>query len=311
MKSGRILRLNRHSPSQSQPIPAHNFPILDSEVVRRAISHPHLATPAAVLHLQRHLGNAATRRLITRSNTVQRLILGANGEFDTGDADQYQDIVQHLETLDYDSLQYIYNLLDEDPDPSISERQLLLDITDLLQEADDIQAIDTTAHQNGGIWTMATLYYGNGHMWQSEIHGSQTEVGGYSYPEGLETADEDEQNLSARDSEVGVLDETMDYLNNNPPDHTAAYIKIVFTGNIGPCDGCKERLEQFKLDVEALVASLQLPHAVPVYVVSHYTTVNQTRQQGRGAHQHPTTYGYGDSQGKVSARGRAFWERYV
>ncbi|WP_327324130.1 hypothetical protein OG735_17605 [Streptomyces sp. NBC_01210] len=59
-----------------------------------------------------------------------------------------------------------------------------------------------------------------------------------------------EMTVSARDAEVGALDAVHNYLDQNYPPNSAARgaisdLKVEFVSNIGPCNGCKCRFQEF------------------------------------------------------------------
>ncbi|SDM81010.1 hypothetical protein [Nonomuraea jiangxiensis] len=65
--------------------------------------------------------------------------------------------------------------------------------------------------------------------------------------------DKAQARMSKQDSEVAVLQETWDWieaLHSSFPD--GAHIRVVVVGNIGPCTGCKARLELFRQDLIGL-----------------------------------------------------------
>ncbi|MCF3132473.1 hypothetical protein [Streptomyces olivochromogenes] len=95
-----------------------------------------------------------------------------------------------------------------------------------------------------------------------------------------------EMGASQRDAEVAALDTVRNYLGTQQLGKETAGIRVDLVSNVGPCDGCKCRMQKFSEDV-----SLEFPGA-QITVASIYSKGNQgpyldTQRRGQD-----TTYGY-------------------
>ncbi|HMH91127.1 MAG TPA: hypothetical protein VK586_08590 [Streptosporangiaceae bacterium] len=93
--------------------------------------------------------------------------------------------------------------------------------------------------------------------------------------------------VSHRDSEVASLDDAWDWLTGGGPQHPPQSISVVLVSNIGPCDGCKQRIINFRNYV-----TQHFP-GVSVQVESVYAQAGASSKPGtRGDEKIATTYGY-------------------
>lgn len=109
--------------------------------------------------------------------------------------------------------------------------------------------------------------------------------------------------LSSLDSEVGTLEEITGLLDpwRQYVGHVQS-IRIVLSGNLGPCDGCKRRLEVYLHDTQQL-----FPGAI-VALESNYFTATAQTERGQ---QVPSQYGYNDDQPRRSSSMRNYFTREV
>ncbi|GAA3107237.1 hypothetical protein [Streptosporangium carneum] len=120
-----------------------------------------------------------------------------------------------------------------------------------------------------------------------EAYYSLTAREGHGHPR-PDHVSEDEARLSQRDSEVATLQDAYDWLDGQGVTLNVSGVRVVLVGNIGPCDGCKARLNYFLGDVVELFGS-----KVPVVVDSVYDTSQAHRQLPRQGI--TTVYGYPDA----------------
>jgi hypothetical protein len=108
--------------------------------------------------------------------------------------------------------------------------------------------IDRLSRQHGGVWTSATIFYE-----KQVVHTTMpAQAGGHGTNDeyGVGSVEDEESQVSVSDSEVSTIAMVNDYLQqllwNYPTGaHTGRRIDILITGNMGPCDGCKGRLQRF------------------------------------------------------------------
>jgi hypothetical protein len=99
----------------------------------------------------------------------------------------------------------------------------------------------------------------------------------------------DEAKLSQQDSEVATLLEAYEWITGQGLNVATESIQVILISNIGPCTGCKARLQIF--DGDLLVAAEQAGSKVLITIESVYNTPEASRDRTRG-NQIPTTYGY-------------------
>ncbi|WP_327045590.1 hypothetical protein OG320_28495 [Microbispora sp. NBC_01189] len=117
----------------------------------------------------------------------------------------------------------------------------------------------------------------------------------------------DEAKLSQQDSEVTTLLEAYEWITDQGFNVAAKSVQVILISNIGPCTGCKARVQIFHSDL--LAAAQQAGSKVPITAESVYDTPEASRDRTRGNHI-PTTYGYPDAVRtpyNVSGRQGAYW----
>ena len=231
---------------------------------------------------------------------VQRLILGREGNLDTRDAGQFDQVVAELRSLGYNSLVVVRSMLD----PGNRQDAGYIGLIDyLLTQADVLHGISEKSANYGGIFTSAAVFINGQLIGQTEpviSPDSSTEY--YKYVLGQEAATTDElkeEHNSRNDSEVSTLEEAYNLLRPYAGSWVGQpQVRILLAGTSGPCDGCKRRLEAFQRDVLAL-----LPQGGILSIESSY--LNSTSQQTRNETQ--TRYGYTNQTEEFSARGERFY----
>ncbi|WP_157247032.1 hypothetical protein [Nonomuraea typhae] len=99
----------------------------------------------------------------------------------------------------------------------------------------------------------------------------------------------DEAKLSQQDSEVATLLDAYDWITEQGLKVATQSLQVILISNIGPCTGCKARLQIFYSDL--LSAAAEARSTVAITVESIYNTPEASRDSTRG-NAIPTTYGY-------------------
>jgi hypothetical protein len=109
-------------------------------------------------------------------------------------------------------------------------------------------------------------------------------------------ANQDEEKLSRRDSEVASLQEASSWLEA----HSSASVTVILLSNIGPCDGCKQRLANFR---GQLVQYYQTPPVVRVY----YSQSGGSANKAVRGNAIKTVYGYAGAGAETLSDGTRVW----
>lgn len=108
------------------------------------------------------------------------------------------------------------------------------------QQQSDHDTIDQVSTE--GIWTMASVIINNEHAFSTKPN-----ISGSASSRTYSLAKRGEMAISWKDSEVGTLDQAESLFVKNEGrlslDENRVVVRI--TGNIGPCNGCKERIKHF------------------------------------------------------------------
>jgi hypothetical protein len=149
--------------------------------------------------------------------------------------------------------------------------------------ARDINDVYDKARDEKGVWTKATVLV-NG----TEVRETPPERAGIG--EGIEGTREyhekpTEMTESENDSEVKTLAHLTEFIfDQNPSGWTN--VNVIFSGSMGPCNGCKQRLTEFMEQVDAYARELNGRFRLVLDV--NYTTQTNTSTMRK------TTYGYDD-----------------
>jgi hypothetical protein len=115
--------------------------------------------------------------------------------------------------------------------------------------------------------------------------------------------------VSRRDSEVASLDDAWGWLTSGGLQHVPQSISVVLVSNIGPCDGCKRRIINFR-DWVTQHFSPYSP-GLNVQVESVYAQAGASGKPGeRGDERIATTYGYPNIAAS-QLDGRAVWRHII
>lgn len=232
------------------------------------------------------------------SPPVQRLRLGANGDLDTQNVDQIDQVVAELLSLDYDSLLFIRGLLDP-----MDDADYIKLINYELGKADTLRAVSQASYDYGGIFTSASVFL-DGQLLGTTEPISHPDSSTQYYQKVLDSQQATELELaeehnSRNDSEVSTLEEAYNLLYAQRQYLTqSSVVRILVAGTSGPCDGCKKRLEQLRTDALAL-----LPPGAFLSVESSY--LNSTQVKDRNEVQ--TRYGFQNQTTEFSARGDRYY----
>jgi hypothetical protein len=202
--------------------------------------------------------------------------------------------------------------LQTEPHPSPQNRIYIAYIDRETTRADQLQNIATQTGLHGGIWTQAALFVNGQRLYQTNpVESGHGE--GYLAQEPRATGgwERQEQLLSQTDSEVGTLSAIGNWLGTHVAQvrHQVGPIQgvaIYLTGNLGPCEGCKSRIEQLRRDIIEMLGP-DGAHA-RVLVEANYTTPTNRVTRGEDVE---TQYGYPNDQAGVAASGQPFFSYRV
>jgi hypothetical protein len=147
-------------------------------------------------------------------------------------------------------------------------------------EMSDINAVYHQAATSRGVWTMASLL----------VDGERLLLTAPARA-GAEGADRvlherpTEMTESEHDSEVATLATLTEFLGSADLSRWRN-VNVIFSGSMGPCDGCKQRLQLFIEQVDRMARNAHARFHL-ILDVSYSTATNQSRQR-------LTTYGYQD-----------------
>lgn len=229
-----------------------------------------------VLGLQRTAGNRAVATLLQR--------VGVPGtQLDSSRAGDWGAIENHMlgRSMTIPQLGELIARLETVRELSQFERILLSFARYRNAEMRDIDNVYKNAAHTGGVWTMATIL----------VDGEQRLV---TIPEraGVRRGEErmyhdhpTELTESENDSEVATLATLTEFFERSDFS-TWKNVNLIFSGSMGPCDGCKERLQGFVEDVARMARNARASFRL-ILDVNYSTETNPSRQRR-------TTYGYGD-----------------
>ncbi|WP_214413955.1 hypothetical protein [Sphaerisporangium fuscum] len=167
-------------------------------------------------------------------------------------------------------------------------------------------------HTKGAGLFSRALVMVNGNLSFDETHSYKTPIAGarsggttrYSLTETKDAGrgfqgrvDKAQARMSKQDSEVAVLQEAWDWIeglhSSFPP---GSHIRVVVVGNIGPCTGCKARLELFRQDlIDAFGSGRVIVESVydtsQMFITKNYEEKYEDYETGTTSTV-STTYGY-------------------
>lgn len=160
-------------------------------------------------------------------------------------------------------------------------------------------AINEIAYANGGVWTSALVFVERVFVLQTDPvrSGDHDERDVYGIGMGFEDA---EMGASVRDSEVATLNMVLrdprlrwDLL------QPGCRVDFVVVSSMGPCDGCKTRLQNFLLSLRRQFFYRQLNFSLE----ANYTTPPNDVERQRM----PTTYGHHGDGSRTSPSGVRYY----
>ena len=112
-----------------------------------------------------------------------------------------------------------------------------------------------------------------------------------------------ELRVSSKDAEVNTLEQLWNYFRSISDFNPYHEIRVIISGNLGPCDGCKQRIRQFALSVQQLINDEKPNHAIRLIIeTNYYTATSSTNKRG------PTTqYGYTDDSKMTIPTANRLW----
>lgn len=160
--------------------------------------------------------------------------------------------------------------------------------------------------KNGGLWSQVLILlddvtsFGDDEktfissLFSASGGDVDTFLDGYGYP------NKDEEKLSRRDSEVASLQEAWSWLDEHP----SASVTVILLSNIGPCNGCKQRLANFRAQ---LVQYYTTPPVVRVY----YSQSGGSANEAVRGNAIKTVYGYAGAVAETLTDGTKVWRHDV
>jgi hypothetical protein len=213
---------------------------------------------------------------------VQRVPIGP-GHLETTDRNNRPAVLDYLRRADTNELSDILqrmlmeNHANNNEYVQIAHKELM--------RSHSLAHINETARQNHGVWTRGTVFYEKAAcFWTAPARAGDH---GDTDPYGVGEDNSHEAAASVKDSEVSTIAQLERYLANKLHDHDTGKhhgqrVEILITGNLGPCDGCKDRLERFIAECRRRWLGVNF-----ALEVNYTTQPNDVQRQGLD-----TTYGH-------------------
>jgi hypothetical protein len=154
------------------------------------------------------------------------------------------------------------------------------ELTDLIKVVDaalaDVETVYEQANQNGSIWSMGRIFAYDQYINQHMIFSSQPEApsagyADYVYAQRAVETSEEERNNSIGDCEVATLERLYTFIwSQNLLAQRPTLLHIILSGSMGPCKGCRGRIQHFINDLDQKVKELGIRVALKLDV--NYTT---------------------------------------
>ena len=227
---------------------------------------------------------------------IQRVRIGPD-DIETTDPRNRARVLDHLRTAGPFQLDDILQRMEIENHPNNNEYIQILHKE--LARGSNLGDIDQITRESGGVWTSASIFYEKKFLVSTPPAraGAHDETDGY----GVGMTEDDESQVSVQDSEVATIAAVQQQLEQLLWDyatgaHQGRRVDILITGNMGPCDGCKGRLQRFVQTCRARWFGVNFELEV------NYTT----RPNDVVRKQLDTTYGHhGDGQ-RVSSGGLGY-----
>ncbi|HEY6173370.1 MAG TPA: hypothetical protein VIX73_02960, partial [Kofleriaceae bacterium] len=230
---------------------------------------------------------------VAQGAPVQRVPIGPQ-DIETTDPQNRARVLTYLRSIGPYELRDVLQRMQQQNDQRNSEYIQI--IHKELARDNALNNINDITHQQGGVWTSATIFYEKRpvHSTAPALAGAHDETDHF----GVAMSGDYESSKSVMDSEVSTLAAVGTVLqqllhNYQTGVHIGKRIDILITGNMGPCDGCKARINRF------INACNTTWRGVNFEIEVNYTTPPNDVRRGRGN----TTYGDHDDGARTSPSG--------
>lgn len=220
---------------------------------------------------------------------VQRVPIGPN-DLETTNLQNRQAVLDYLRSCGPQQLANILQRMQVENHPNNTEYIQILHKE--LERDQSLIDMDQTVRQHHGVWTSAKIFYE-----KALVHSTNPAQAGQhnttdDYGVGMDQSHE--SGASVLDSEVDTIAQIEQHLptllQGYPHAHIGRRVDILVTGNMGPCNGCKGRLQRF------VATCRQRWLGVNFELEVNYTTQpNNVLRQGLN-----TTYGYHNDGSRTS-----------
>jgi hypothetical protein len=230
------------------------------------------------------------------SAPVQRVPIGPN-DLETTNPLNRQAILNYLRTCGPQQLGHILQRMRVENHTNNAEYIQI--IHKELERDHSLIGMDQIVRNHHGVWTSAKIFYE-----KTLVHSTNpAQAGQHNTTDhyGVGMDDSHESGASVQDSEVDTIAQVEQHLQTllqgYPNAHIGRRVEILVTGNMGPCDGCKDRLERF------VATCRQRWIGVNFELEVNYTTQpNDVRRQGLD-----TTYGDHNDGSRTSPSGTNYY----
>ena len=152
---------------------------------------------------------------------------------------------------------------------------------------------------SGGVVSKGEIYFSGGARLATDPVDNQSSIDQSQSPFFRPNRQSPEHQVSRNDSEVQMLTELWNLFNNATmnsldgqslvhPLLNSSEVQFGLYMNVGPCDGCKDRIDLFWNNVLDLVTGMRLPHTVTIFMRIYYS--HEEKNVNRKGNQ--TQYGY-------------------
>lgn len=233
------------------------------------------------------------------SSVAQRILIG-NEPYDTKSDEDFYGVLTELNRLDTDSLKYYKTVFSEDSKLTKNEKIYLNIINEELIKNRHQAEIYELAGQHKGVWTKAAIFMDGEYICETDEYQAGQETGHYSDLEiNKNEWLESELINSEKDSEVSTLQDAYELISNNIG-KANKNIKVILTGNMGPCEGCKSRIQAFLSDLVKISGKkIKISAEVDYFTKTHKLTRLEV----------DTRYGYPDDVEQTNSSGYKYYQK--
>jgi hypothetical protein len=270
----------------------------DEMGARAARGEPVGGAPPAHASQGSAAGGGATATGAGPSAPVQRVPIGPN-DLETTNPLNRQAILNYIRSCGPQQLADILQRMRVENHPSNTEYIQILHKE--LERDQSLIGMDQIVRQHHGVWTSAKIFHEKALVYSTDPAKAGDVDTTDDYGVGMDMHESHEHGASVLDSEVSTIAQIEQHLQTllqgYPQAHIGSRVDILVTGNMGPCDGCKDRLQRF------VATCRQSWRGVNFDLEVNYTTrPNDVRRQGLG-----TTYGDHNDGSRTSPSGIGYY----